>query len=83
MENYSRDGIPDHLTCLLRNLYAGQEATVRTEHGTTTFMVVFPVMGSYLSPQFAYQAQDTYPSLSEITSKSSFNSNNTKHLTHI
>ena len=27
--------IPDHLTCLLRNLYAGQEATVRTEHGTT------------------------------------------------
>ena len=29
-------GIPDHLTCLLRNLYAGQEATVRTGHGTTT-----------------------------------------------
>ena len=28
-------GIPDHLTCLLRNLYAGQEAAVRTEHGTT------------------------------------------------
>ena len=28
-------GIPDHLTCLLRNLYAGQEATVRTEHGRT------------------------------------------------
>ena len=28
-------GIPDHLTCLLRNRYAGQEATVRTEHGTT------------------------------------------------
>ena len=28
-------GIPDHLTCLLRNLYAGQETTVRTEHGTT------------------------------------------------
>ena len=27
-------GIPDHLNCLLRNLYAGQEATVRTEHGT-------------------------------------------------
>ena len=27
--------IPDHLTCLLRNLYAGQEATVRTGHGTT------------------------------------------------
>ena len=28
-------GIPDHLTCLLRNLYVGQEATVRTRHGTT------------------------------------------------
>ena len=28
-------GIPDHPTCLLRNLYAGQEATVRTSHGTT------------------------------------------------
>ena len=28
-------GIPDHLTCLVRNLYAGQEATVRTVHGTT------------------------------------------------
>ena len=29
-------GIPDHLTCLLRNLYAGQEATVRIVHGTKT-----------------------------------------------
>ena len=29
-------GIPDHLTCLLRNMYAGQEATVKTGHGTTT-----------------------------------------------
>ena len=33
-------GIPDHLTCLLRNLYAGQEATVRTRHGTTHW---FPI----------------------------------------
>ena len=32
---FKRMGIPDHLTCLLRNLYAGQEATVRTGHGTT------------------------------------------------
>ena len=32
LENSERDGIPDHLTCLLRNLYAGQEATVRTGH---------------------------------------------------
>ena len=30
-------GIPDHLTCLLKNLYAGQEATVRTGHGTTAW----------------------------------------------
>ena len=30
-------GIPDHLTCLLRNLYTGQEATVRTRHGTTNW----------------------------------------------
>ena len=33
-------GIPDHLTCLLRNLYAGQEATVRTGHGTTNWLQV-------------------------------------------
>ena len=32
-------GIPDHLTCLLRNLYAGQEATVRTGHGTDWFEI--------------------------------------------
>ena len=31
-------GIPDHLTCLLKNLYAGQEATVRTGHGTTDWL---------------------------------------------
>ena len=33
-------GIPDHLTCLLRNLYAGQEATVRTRHGTTVWFQI-------------------------------------------
>ena len=33
-------GIPDHLTCLLRNLYAGQEATVRTIHGTTNWFQI-------------------------------------------
>ena len=32
--------IPDHLTCLLRNLYAGQEATVRTEHGATDWFQI-------------------------------------------
>ena len=33
-------GIPDHLTCLLRNLYAGKEATVRTGHGTTDWFQI-------------------------------------------
>ena len=33
-------GIPDHLTCLLRNLYVGQEATVRTTHGTTNWFQI-------------------------------------------
>ena len=33
-------GIPDHLTCLLRNLYTGQEATVRTGHGTTDWFQI-------------------------------------------
>ena len=40
MENSERDGIPDHLTCLLRNLYAGQEVTVRTGHGTTNWFQI-------------------------------------------
>ena len=44
-------GIPDHLTCLLRNLYAGQEATVRTGHGTTEFQIRKGVcQGCILSP---------------------------------
>ena len=33
-------GIPDHLTCLLRNLYSGQEVTVRTGHGTTDWFQI-------------------------------------------
>ena len=40
VESSSRDGIPDHLTCLLRNLYAGQEATVRTGHGITDWLQI-------------------------------------------
>ena len=40
MENSERDGNTDHLTCLLRNLYAGQEATVRTGHGTTDWFQI-------------------------------------------
>ena len=40
MENSEKMGIPDHLTCLLRNLYAGQEATVRTRHGTINWFQI-------------------------------------------
>ena len=44
-------GIPDHLTCLLRNLYAGQEATVRTRRGTDWFKIGKGVcQGCILSP---------------------------------
>ena len=45
-------GIPDHLTCLLRNLYAGQEATVRTGHGTTDWFQIGKgvYQGCMLSP---------------------------------
>ena len=45
-------GIPDHLTCLLRNLYAGQEATVRTGHGTTDWLQIEKgvCQGCILSP---------------------------------
>ena len=44
-------GIPDHLLCLLRNLYAGQEATVRTGHGTDCFQIGKGVcQGCILSP---------------------------------
>ena len=47
-------GIPDHLTCLLRNLYAGQEATVRTGHGTTAWFQIGKGVrqGCILSPYF-------------------------------
>ena len=45
-------GIPDHLTCLLRNLYASQEATVRTGHGTTDWFQIGKgvCQGCILSP---------------------------------
>ena len=47
-------GIPDHLTCLLRNLYAGLEATVRTGHGTTHWFQIRKgvCQGCILSPCF-------------------------------
>ena len=40
LENSERDGNTNHLTCLLRNLYAGQEATVRTGHGMTDWFQI-------------------------------------------
>ena len=45
-------GIPDHLTCLLRNLYSSQEATVRTRHGTTDWFQIKKgvCQGCILSP---------------------------------
>ena len=45
-------GVPDHLTCLLRNLYAGQEITVRTGHGTTGWFQIGKgvCQGCILSP---------------------------------
>ena len=48
-------GTPDCLTCLLRNLYAGQEATVRTEHGTTDLFQIGKgvCQGCILSPYFS------------------------------
>ena len=45
-------GTPDHLTCLLRNLYAGKEATARTGHGTTDWFQIWKgvCQGCILSP---------------------------------
>ena len=47
-------GISDHLTCLLKNLYAGQEATVRTGHGTTDWLQIGKeyVMAVYCHPVY-------------------------------
>ena len=50
-------GIPDHLTCLLRNLYAGQEAAVRTVHGTTDW---FQKEKEYVKAVYCYPAYLTY-----------------------
>ena len=54
-------GIPDHLTCLLWNLYAGQEATVRTGHGTTDWFQIGKgvCQGCILSPYFITSMQST------------------------
>ena len=55
-------GLPDHLTCLLRNLYAGQEATVRTGHGTTDWFQIRKEVcqGCILSPCLFNYMQSTY-----------------------
>ena len=47
-------GTPDHLTCLLRNLHAGQEATVRTGHGTTDWLQIAKEVhqGLYYHPAY-------------------------------
>ena len=52
MEILKEVEIPDHLTCLLRNLYVGQEATVRTGHGTTDWFQIEKEVhqGCILSP---------------------------------
>ena len=54
-------GMPDHLTCLLRNMYAGQEATVGTGHGTTDWFQIGKGVreGCMLSPAFLTYMQST------------------------
>ena len=54
-------GIPDHLTCLLRNLYAGQEARVRTGHGTTDWFQIGKeyVKAAYCVPAYLNSMQST------------------------
>ena len=52
-------GIPEHLTCLLRNLYAGQEATVITGHGTTDWFQIGYVKAVYCQPAYLTYMQST------------------------
>ena len=51
--------MPDHLTCLLRNLYAGQEATARTEHGTGSKLGKEYVKAVYCHPAYLTYMQST------------------------
>ena len=56
-------GLPDHLTCLLRNLYAGQEATVRTGHGTRDWFKIGKEVHwgkEYIEGVYCYLAYLTY-----------------------
>ena len=61
VENSKEMGIPDPLTCLLRNLYAGQEATVSTGHGTTDWFQIGKRVhqGCILSPDYLTYLQST------------------------
>ena len=52
-------GIPDHLTWLLRNLYAGQEATVKTGHGTTDWFQIGKGKSVYCHPAYLTSMQST------------------------
>ena len=54
-------GLSDHLTCLLRNLYAGQEATVRTGHGTTDWFQIGKEIDKavYYHPAYLTYVQNT------------------------
>ena len=56
-EILKKTGIPEHLTCLLRNLYAGHETTVRTGHGTTDW---FQIGTEYLKAVYCHPAYLTY-----------------------
>ena len=62
MENSERDRNTRHLTCLLRNLYAGQEATGRTRHGTTGWFQIgkgVRVLSVYCHPAYLTYMQST------------------------
>ena len=61
MENSSRDVVSDHLTCILRNLYAGQEATVRTVHGKTDwFQIGKGVHQGCILPSYLFNLYEEY-----------------------
>ena len=53
-------GIPDHLTCLLRNLYAGQETTVRTGHGTIDWFLLVSKEKEYVKAVYCHPVYLTY-----------------------
>ena len=60
MENSKEMGIPDHLTYLLRNLYAGEEATLRTGHGTSLEQTGSKQEKEYIKAVYCHPAFLTY-----------------------